>query len=84
MSDQGSTGGDVWIVSADGGEPRDLTAGRPTSPAWIEWGSNEYLFVTELAGGNSQLIRYKLSGDRTGSGQVTFRLAYLLDPRQRG
>ncbi|MGA8742219.1 MAG: S9 family peptidase [Terracidiphilus sp.] len=72
MSDQGSTGGDVWIVSADGGEPRDLTAGRPTSPAWIEWGTNEYLFVTELAGGNSQLIRYKLSGDRTGSGQVTF------------
>ncbi len=72
MSDQGSTGGDVWIVSADGGEPRDLTAGRPTSPAWIEWGSNDYLFVTELAGGNSQLIRYKLSGDRTGSGQVSF------------
>ncbi len=72
MSDQGSTGGDVWIVSADGGEPRDLTAGRPTSPAWIEWGTDEYLFVTELAGGNSQLIRYKLSGDRTRSGQVTF------------
>jgi dipeptidyl aminopeptidase/acylaminoacyl peptidase len=72
MSDQGSTGGDVWIVPADGGAPRDLTTGRPTSPAWIEWGSNEYLFVSELAGGNSQLIRYKFSGDRTGNGQVTF------------
>jgi dipeptidyl aminopeptidase/acylaminoacyl peptidase len=72
MSDQGSTGGDVWIVSSDGGQPRDLTPGRPTSPAWIEWGSNDYLFVSELAGGNSQLVRYKLSGDRTGSGQVTF------------
>ena len=72
MSDQGSTGGDVWIVPAEGGAPRDLTQGRPTSPAWIEWGTNEYLFVTELAGGNSQLIRYKLSGDRTGNGQVTF------------
>lgn len=72
MSDQGSTGGDVWIVSAEGGTPRDLSQGRPTSPAWIEWGSNEYLFVSELAGGNSQLIRFKLSGDRTGSGQVTF------------
>jgi dipeptidyl aminopeptidase/acylaminoacyl peptidase len=72
MSDQGSTGGDVWIVSAEGGTPRDLSQGRPTSPAWIEWGSNDYLFVSELAGGNSQLIRYKLSGDRTGSGQVTF------------
>ena len=72
MSDQGSTGGDVWIVSATGGTPRDLSQGRPTSPAWIEWGSDDYLFVSELAGGNSQLIRFKLSGDRTGSGQVTF------------
>ena len=33
MSDQGSTGGDVWIVSADGGEPRDLTRdARPLPP----------------------------------------------------
>jgi dipeptidyl aminopeptidase/acylaminoacyl peptidase len=72
MSDQGSTGGDVWIVSSEGGQPRDLTQGRPTSPAWIEWGTNDYLFVSELAGGNSQLVRYKLSGDRTGNGQVTF------------
>ena len=72
MSDQGSTGGDVWIVPADGGQPRDLSQGRPTSPAWVEWSGNDYLFVSELAGGNSQLLRYKLSGDRTGNGQVTF------------
>ena len=72
MSDQGSTGGDVWIVPADGGTPRDLTQGRPTSPAWIEWGSDESLFVSELAGGNSQLIRYRLTGDRIGNGPVTF------------
>jgi len=72
MSDQGSTGGDVWIVSASGCEPRDLTAGRPTSPAWIEWEGNERLYVCENAGGNSQLIRFKLLGDRTGKGPVTF------------
>jgi dipeptidyl aminopeptidase/acylaminoacyl peptidase len=72
MSDQGSTGGDVWIVSAEGGSPRNLSQGRPTSPAWIQWGTNDYLFVSELAGGNSQLIRYKLGGDRTGKGSVTF------------
>lgn len=72
MSDQGSTGGDVWIISADGGQPRDLSQGRPTSPAWIEWGSNDYLFVNELAGGNSQLIRYRLTGDRTQNGPITF------------
>jgi dipeptidyl aminopeptidase/acylaminoacyl peptidase len=72
MSDQGSTGGDVWIVSADGGQPRDLTAGRPTSPAWVEWSGNDYLFVSELAGGNNQLIRLHLQGNRTGDGAVTF------------
>jgi dipeptidyl aminopeptidase/acylaminoacyl peptidase len=72
MSDQGSTGGDVWIVPADGGQPRDLTEGRPTSPAWIEWSGNEYLYVSELAGGNDQLIRLHLQGDRTGDGPVTF------------
>jgi dipeptidyl aminopeptidase/acylaminoacyl peptidase len=72
MSDQGSTGGDVWIVAAQGGEPRDLTRGRPTSPAWVEWSGNEYLFVSELAGGNNQLIRLHLQGERTGDGAVTF------------
>lgn len=72
MSDQGSTGGDVWIVSAEGGQPRDLSKGRPTSPSWIEWGTNEYLYVSELAGGNSQLIRYKLTGDRISNGPATF------------
>jgi dipeptidyl aminopeptidase/acylaminoacyl peptidase len=72
MSDQGSTGGDVWIVSAQGGAPRDLTAGRPASPAWVEWSGNEYLFVSELAGGNNQLIRLHLQGDATANGSVTF------------
>jgi dipeptidyl aminopeptidase/acylaminoacyl peptidase len=72
MSDQGSTGGDVWIISSSGGQPRDLTAGRPTTPAWIEWEDDEHLLVSEMAGGNDQLIRFRLQGDRTGNGPVTF------------
>ena len=72
MSDQGSTGGDVWIIPARGGAPRDLTAGRPASPAWIEWDGNDRLYVCENAGGNDQLIRFKLQGDRTSNGAVTF------------
>jgi len=72
MSDQGSTGGDVWIVAAKGGAPRNLTEGRPTSPAWIQWGGNDALFVCELAGGNNQLIRLHLQGDRTAQGRVNF------------
>jgi dipeptidyl aminopeptidase/acylaminoacyl peptidase len=73
MSDQGATGGDVWIISSAGGAPRNLSQGRPTSPAWIEWASDEHLFVNELAGGNIQLIRYHLQGDRTSpGGQINF------------
>jgi len=72
MSDQGSTGGDVWIVSADGGQPVDLTAQRPTSAAWIEWAGNEHVYVSELAGGNCQLVRLDVGGDKT-SQDVTAR-----------
>jgi dipeptidyl aminopeptidase/acylaminoacyl peptidase len=71
MSDQGSTGGDVWIMSADGGQPVDLTPHRPTSPAWIEWGDDEDIFVSELAGGNCQLVRFRLQGNRTAPGVAT-------------
>ena len=73
MSDQGVTGGDVWVVRAEGGQPRNLTQGRPTSPAWMTWSGNDYLFVSELAGGNSQLIRFHLEGDRVSpGGTITF------------
>lgn len=61
MSDQGATGGDVWLVSAAGGTPRNICPGRPTTSAWLEWGSDEFLYVSELAGGNAQLIRYRLN-----------------------
>jgi dipeptidyl aminopeptidase/acylaminoacyl peptidase len=71
MSDQGATGGDVWIVPAGGGVPRDLTARRPTSPTWIEWGDDEHIFVSELAGGNAQLVRFRVQGDRIGESVAT-------------
>jgi dipeptidyl aminopeptidase/acylaminoacyl peptidase len=71
MSDQGSTGGDVWIVTAEGGAPRNLTPQRPSTPAWIEWDGNEHLFVSELEGGNCQLVRMRLEGDRTGESVAT-------------
>lgn len=73
MSDQGATGGDVWLVPAGGGVPQDLTPGRPTTPAWIEWNDKDSLFVSELAGGNSQLMRFKLQqDDATGKIRTTF------------
>jgi Dipeptidyl aminopeptidases/acylaminoacyl-peptidases len=63
MSDQGVTGGDVWAVSADGGEPVNLTPNRPSTPAWIAWGGSSTLFAAEIVGGGSRLIRLDLSGE---------------------
>jgi dipeptidyl aminopeptidase/acylaminoacyl peptidase len=64
MSDQGSTGGDVWTIPVAGGEPVDWTSGRKTSPAYIAWGKDSSeLFISELAGGNSQLVKEELSGN---------------------
>jgi len=62
MSDQGSTGGDVWLLPAEGGEPKDLTANRPASPAWIEWGDDAHLYVSEIFGGDSRLAKIAVAG----------------------
>lgn len=50
----------AWTVDAEGGTPRNLSQGRPTAAGWVEWESQEHLFVSELAGGNSQLLRYRV------------------------
>jgi dipeptidyl aminopeptidase/acylaminoacyl peptidase len=71
MSDQGVVGGDVWAISSAGGQPHDLTPSRPTSSQWIGWGDDEHILSAELAGGNSQLVRLRLSGDRNSDGVAT-------------
>jgi dipeptidyl aminopeptidase/acylaminoacyl peptidase len=62
MSDQGATGGDVFTITANGGEPHNLTPGRSSSASWIEWAGDQHIFVSEIAGGNSRLIRHALDG----------------------
>jgi dipeptidyl aminopeptidase/acylaminoacyl peptidase len=74
MSDQGSTGGDVWLIPADGGvaggEARDLTQGRKTSVAWITWAGEHKLFLSEQASGNSQLDSIDPSRMDSSGGEV--------------
>src|ERR1017187_4914399 len=71
MSDQGATGGDVWVIAADGGQPRNLTPQRPASPTWIEWDGDNNIYVSELAGSNSQLVRLGLHSEGTGDSVTT-------------
>ena len=65
MSDQGSTGGDVWLISSAGGEARDLTPEVKASAAWITWAGKDNLYASELAGGNSQLVEVPAHGQGT-------------------
>ena len=36
-SDHGLVGGDVFVIPANGGEPRNLTPGVTFSPSWVQW-----------------------------------------------
>jgi len=62
MSDQGSTGGDIWMVAANGGgEPVDVTPGIHTTPAWLAWTGADRLLVAEHAAGMSRVSSYTLA-----------------------
>jgi dipeptidyl aminopeptidase/acylaminoacyl peptidase len=52
MSDEGSTGGDIFVVPAGGGTPRDLTPNRKSSPNWFRWmpSSNQILMTEDSSG----------------------------------
>jgi dipeptidyl aminopeptidase/acylaminoacyl peptidase len=67
MSDQGSTGGDVYLVSSAGGEPRDLTPGLTATPQWITWNGNQNIDISEISGGDSQVSILDLDSGRSSS-----------------
>jgi dipeptidyl aminopeptidase/acylaminoacyl peptidase len=46
MSDQGATGGDIYLVSASGGEAKDLTSTANRTAAWIDWRKPGTLLVS--------------------------------------
>jgi dipeptidyl aminopeptidase/acylaminoacyl peptidase len=67
MSDQGSTGGNIYVVQLASLDdiydrirfkraiPKDITPNRPASPAWIQWRNDHSLLVSEHVGGSSHL-----------------------------
>jgi dipeptidyl aminopeptidase/acylaminoacyl peptidase len=78
MSDEVAVGGDVWVVPAAGGSPKNLTPEIKISPNWLAWpsGSKEILFTAWADGGSavgtvdpeSGAIESKWSGPETISG----------------
>ena len=75
MSDEGNTGGDVFVIPAAGGDVKDLTPGLAASPSSIYWlpGSRALLTV-EYLDGQSGLARVDLQSgkvDKLWSGPET-------------
>jgi dipeptidyl aminopeptidase/acylaminoacyl peptidase len=64
MSDQGATGGDVYLIPATGGEPVNATPGRAASVAYIGWVSSQVLGISEHVGGSSHITALDLSSGK--------------------
>ncbi len=67
MSDQGSTGGDIYVIPSTGGDPKDVTPDRAASPAWFGWLDEHQLGIAEIKGGSSHLFTYDISTQRESS-----------------
>jgi len=62
MSDEGSTGGDVFVVPAGGGEPRNVTPGMPASASAIAWLDGGRILISEQVDGDSGFAVLDLAG----------------------
>src|SRR5512143_716764 len=66
MSDEGSTGGDIWLVPVDGGTPRNVTPEIASSPSAIFWRTGgEILFTEHVDGGSAVAALVPASGNVT-------------------
>ncbi len=75
MSDEGSTGGDVFIVPAEGGTATNLTPGLRASAASLDWIDAQRILVSENINGSSGFATLTSSGAITqlwsGEGKVS-------------
>lgn len=63
MSDEGLTGGDVILLPAEGGKPRNLTPGRPASPGFLAWtGADELAFAEWVDGQSGAAVVHPSTG----------------------
>jgi dipeptidyl aminopeptidase/acylaminoacyl peptidase len=77
MSDQGVTGGDLFVVDPAGGQPRNLTPSAPFSAASLRWsGADDITFGANMAGDSAIAIVPATGGDP----EIVFRGAeYITD-----
>jgi dipeptidyl aminopeptidase/acylaminoacyl peptidase len=61
MSDQGSTGGDVWVVPSKGGEPADITPGIDGTASFFVWLRDNRIGLAEDRRGHILLPDYDVA-----------------------
>jgi dipeptidyl aminopeptidase/acylaminoacyl peptidase len=65
MSDENSAGGDIYAVPAEGGQPRDLTRNRKSSPNWFRWlPTSKELLLTEGVSGDMAVSNLDLASEK--------------------
>ena len=62
MSDEGSTGGDVHVLSITGGDARNLTPGFKASPSALSWNSPDEVTFAENVDGNAGFGKVNING----------------------
>src|SRR5579862_6860622 len=62
MSDEGSTGGDVHVLSITGGDARNLTPGFKASPSALSWNSPDEVTFAENVDGNAGFGKVNIKG----------------------
>jgi len=86
MSDEGLTGGDIYAISSDGGEAKNLTKDMKASAAWLAWRSGKKILFSEFVGGNPAIAtldpvtgkieqRWSSDGMLTSSSTFSFTLS---------
>jgi len=64
MSDFGSVGGDVMMISAEGGKPKNLTSERKASASSLSWTKDGKIIAGEFVGGDSSVIAIDPATDK--------------------
>jgi dipeptidyl aminopeptidase/acylaminoacyl peptidase len=63
MSDEGSTGGEIYVVSVNGGTARNVTPRIKTSPSALMWSNPDHIVFAENIDGNSGFGSLSLKSD---------------------
>ena len=64
MSDEGSTGGDIFVIPGTGGAPKNVTPGIKSSPSGLQWQSEDSILFGEIIDGEIGLASVDVSSGK--------------------